>query len=118
MFNQTNKNMKKCSKCGTKMIADRSQVLTSYPPQYLYRCPSCGNVEYGLCSEDNPFEEDDSDKTVDVSTNWNLIRNLAAMFAMNGLITADVDNVYTENEISEMAISQADSLVKKLKENV
>ena len=42
---------KKCSYCGTKMVADTSEVYTSNPPQYKYRCPKCGNVEYGLCSD-------------------------------------------------------------------
>ncbi len=49
--------MKKCSNCGAKMIADRSQVFTSYPPQYLFKCPSCGNTGYGFCSEDDTYED-------------------------------------------------------------
>jgi DNA-directed RNA polymerase subunit RPC12/RpoP len=42
---------KKCSKCGTTMEADTSAVYTSDPPMFLYKCPNCGNQEYGLCSE-------------------------------------------------------------------
>ena len=39
--------MKKCSKCGTKMIPDLTKALTSDPLQYEYKCPKCGNIEYG-----------------------------------------------------------------------
>lgn len=42
---------KKCSKCGSIMEADTSAVYTSNPPQYMYKCPNCGNSEFGLCSE-------------------------------------------------------------------
>lgn len=49
--------MKKCSECGTKMIADRDRIYLTYPPRYLFKCPNCGNTEYGLCSDDD-IEED------------------------------------------------------------
>ena len=120
--------MKKCSKCGAKMIADRSRVFTSYPPQYLFKCPSCGNTEYGLCSENDTDEEWDSltnipgeiinenKETIDDNcTNWNSIRNWAAMFAMNGLITSDTEMTFNEKQIASMAVAQADELIKQLK---
>jgi len=42
---------KKCSLCGSIMEADTSFVYTSDPPQYMYKCPNCGNSEFGFCSE-------------------------------------------------------------------
>ena len=107
--------MKKCSNCGAKMVADTSQVFTSYPPQYLYRCPKCGNSEYGLCSEDNSFEETETNETVKDTTNWDAIRNWAAMLAMNGLIVCDKEMEWDEKQIASMAVAQADELINELK---
>ena len=107
--------MKKCSKCGAKMVADTSQVFTSYPPKYLFKCPSCGNTEYGFCSENEPFEETETNETVKDTTNWDAIRNWAAMFAMNGLIACDKELDWDEKQIASMAVSQADELIKELK---
>ena len=106
--------MKKCSKCGAKMIADRNQVFISYPPQYLFKCPSCGNTEYGLCSEDDIDEETETNKTVKDTTNWDAIRNLAAMFAMNSLIISDTEMTFNEKQIASMAVSQANELIREL----
>ena len=105
--------MKKCSKCGAKMIADRSQVFTSYPPQYMYRCPECGNIEYGLCSEDDNDEKTETNETVKDTTNWDAIRNWAAMFAMNGLIA--YGNYGTDKEIAKMSVAYANALITELK---
>lgn len=107
--------MKKCSKCGAKMIADRNQVFISYPPQYLFKCPSCGNTEYGLCSEDDIDEETETNETVKDTTNWDAIRNLAAMFAMNSLIISDTEMTFNEKQIASMAVSQANALITELK---
>ena len=101
--------MKKCSKCGTKMIADRSQVFTSYPPQYLFKCPSCGNTEYGLCSEDN-FDEQEED--LEKCTDWNIFRNWAAMLAMNGLIAS---GYRMEDVVAKRSVEYADALITELK---
>lgn len=106
--------MKKCSKCGAKMIADRNQVFISYPPQYLFKCPSCGNTEYGLCSEDDIDEETETNETVKDTTNWDAIRNLAAMFAMNSLIISDTEMTFNEKQIASMAVSQANELIREL----
>ena len=107
--------MKKCSKCGAKMIADRNQVFISYPPQYLFKCPSCGNTEYGLCSEDDIDEENEDKETInDNCTNWNSIRNWAAMFAMNSLIISDTEMTFNEKQIASMAVSQANELIREL----
>ena len=106
--------MKKCSKCGAKMIADRNQVFISYPPQYLFKCPSCGNTEYGLCSEDDNDEETETKETVKDTTNWDTIRNLAAMFAMNSLIISDTEMTFNEKQIASMAVSQANELIREL----
>lgn len=106
--------MKKCSKCGAKMIADRNQVFISYPPQYLFKCPSCGNTEYGLCSEDDIDEETETNETVKYTTNWDAIRNLAAMFAMNSLIISDTEMTFNEKQIASMAVSQANELIREL----
>ena len=106
--------MKKCSKCGAKMIADRNQVFISYPPQYLFKCPSCGNTEYGLCSEDDIDEETETNETVKDTTNWDAIRNLAAMFAMNSLIISDTEMTFSEKQIASMAVSQANELIREL----
>lgn len=106
--------MKKCSKCGAKMIADRNQVFISYPPQYLFKCPSCGNTEYGLCSEDDIDEETETNETVKDTTNWDAIRNLAAMFAMNSLIISDTEMTFNEEQIASMAVSQANELIREL----
>ena len=105
--------MRKCSKCGTKMIADTSHVLTSYPPQYMFRCPNCGNVEYGLCTEAEE-EEAKEVKKVEDTTNWDSIRNWAAMFAMSGII-ANGKFLMTERNVSEIAVSYADKLIEELK---
>lgn len=106
--------MKKCSKCGAKMIADRNQVFISYPPQYLFKCPSCGNTEYGLCSEDDIDEETETNETVKDTTNWDAIRNLAAMFAMNSLIISDTEMTFNEKQIASMAVLQANELIREL----
>ena len=106
--------MKKCSKCGAKMIADRNQVFISYPPQYLFKCPSCGNTEYGLCSEDDIDEETETNESVKDTTNWDAIRNLAAMFAMNSLIISDTEMTFNETQIASRAVSQANELIREL----
>jgi predicted nucleic-acid-binding Zn-ribbon protein len=106
--------MKKCSKCGAKMIADRSQVFTSYPPQYMYRCPKCDNTEYGLCSEDYTDEGNEDKETIDDNCiNWYTIRNLAAMFAMNGLIASG--NYRMEDVVAKMSVAYANALITELK---
>lgn len=107
--------MKKCSKCGAKMIVDISQLFTSYPPQYMYRCTKCGNIEYEFCSEDDSFEEIETNESVKGITNWDAIRNWAAMLAMNGLIVCDKEMVWDKKQIASMAIAQADELIKELK---
>ena len=40
-----------CKKCGNKAIVDTSVVLTTYPPQYSYSCPSCNDKGYIFCHE-------------------------------------------------------------------
>ena len=95
------------------MIADRSQVFTSYPPQYMYRCPKCGNIEYGLCSEDDSDEKTETNETVKDTTNWDAIRNWSAMFAMNGLIA--YGNYGTGKEIAKMSVAYANALITELK---
>ena len=40
-----------CEKCGKEADVDTSIVLTSYPPQYNYHCPYCGNRGYVFCSD-------------------------------------------------------------------
>ena len=107
--------MKKCSKCGAKMLPDTSQVFTSIPPKYMYICPECGNSEYGFCSEDDPFEETETNKSVKDITNWDAIRNWAAMLAMNGLIACDKEMEWDEKQIASMAVAQADELINELK---
>jgi ribosomal protein S27AE len=106
--------MKKCSNCGAKMVADTSQVFTSYPPQYKYRCPKCGNTEYGLCSENESFEETETNESVKDFTNWDNMRNLAAMHAMNALIIYG-GGLFNKEEIASMAVTQADELINQLK---
>lgn len=108
--------MKKCDKCGTKMIADRNQVFTSNPLRYLFKCPKCGNSEFRLCGEDDTVEENEDKGTIDENcTNWDAIRNLAAMFAMNGLIASDTEITFNEKQIASMAVAQANELIKELK---
>lgn len=34
--------MIKCSHCGSYDIVDTQRVLTTYPPQYVYKCNECG----------------------------------------------------------------------------
>ena len=38
----------KCPNCRAEMDIDRSQVYTSIPPQYLYKCPNCGHQKIGV----------------------------------------------------------------------
>lgn len=54
--------MRKCSKCGTKMILDLTTVLTSNPPQYEYKCPKCGNIQYGFCHDEQDEEVEEKIK--------------------------------------------------------
>ena len=42
----------KCPKCGTHMEMDRSQVYTSLPPQYKFKCPNCGHMNFGTADRD------------------------------------------------------------------
>ncbi len=39
------KSYRKCPKCGEYMLLDTSVVLTSYPPQYPYKCEHCGHYD-------------------------------------------------------------------------
>lgn len=42
----------KCKRCGCeKAEVDTSVVLTSFPPQYSYKCPECGEFGYIFCDE-------------------------------------------------------------------
>lgn len=38
-----------CENCGNKAVVDTSVVLTTYPPQYSYSCPTCGHKGYLVC---------------------------------------------------------------------
>ena len=40
----------RCPVCGGNMVVDDSVVLTSNPPQYLWRCPKCGHEESHFCN--------------------------------------------------------------------
>ena len=42
------------------MIADRNRIYFTFPARYLFKCPNCGNVEYGLCSDDDGEENEDN----------------------------------------------------------
>ncbi len=35
-----------CPKCGSELVEDTMIRLPSNPPKRLFRCESCGNVEY------------------------------------------------------------------------
>ena len=35
-----------CEKCGGEMQRNNAKVLTTYPPQYEYRCKVCGYIAY------------------------------------------------------------------------
>lgn len=108
--------MKKCSKCGTVMKPDLTCILTSIPPQYKYTCPKCGNVENGWCSDYSPFADTaqlEADKITEDTTNWDAIRNWAAMFAMNGLIA--YGNYGSDKEIAKMSVAYANALITELK---
>ena len=48
------------------------------------------------------------------TTNWDSIRNWAAMFAMSGII-ANGKFLMTERNVSEIAVSYADKLIEELK---
>lgn len=52
----------KCPKCGTHMEMDRSQVYTSLPPQYKFKCPNCGNMEFGTADKD--YDDSITDNTI------------------------------------------------------
>lgn len=36
----------RCPKCRGGMCRNETMTLTSCPPMYLYKCNTCGNVEY------------------------------------------------------------------------
>ena len=96
------------------MIADRSQAFLSNPPQYLFKCPKCGNSEFGLCSEDDTDEENEDKGTIDDNCgNWDVIRNWAAMFAMNGMIASG--NYRMEEVVAKRSVEYADALITELK---
>lgn len=40
-----------CPKCGGLATVDNSVVLTSFPQQFEYRCPSCDDHGYIRCEE-------------------------------------------------------------------
>lgn len=104
--------MKKCNKCGTRMIVDRSQAFTSNPAQYLFKCPKCGNLEFGLYNDDI---DEENGTMVEDYTIWYVIRNWAAMFAMNGLIASGNYN-YNEREfVAKRSLEYANALITELK---
>lgn len=35
-----------CPKCGNQLCKDISQVLTTYPPKFMYKCFACNWVGY------------------------------------------------------------------------
>ena len=53
-------------------------------------------------------------QAVEDTTNWDSIRNWAAMFAMSGII-ANGKFLMTERNVSEIAVSYADKLIEELK---
>lgn len=58
----------RCPKCGAHMEMDRSQVYTSIPPQYKFRCPNCGNQEFGTADRDYDDSIDESEHANDKGT--------------------------------------------------
>ena len=54
---------KKCPNCGSDMIVDNNIVLTSYPPQYKYVCPKCGEVANDWVIYNGNFNADDMTTT-------------------------------------------------------
>ena len=47
-----------CPRCKERMVRDDSKVYTSMPPQYGYKCPKCGEVEFDTVIYDNPKIEE------------------------------------------------------------
>lgn len=107
--------MKKCRKCGAKMFADTSRTYFTNPPQYLFRCLNCTNVEFGNCLEDDTVEEMEDNETINENcTNWHTMRNWTAMFAMNGLIAS---GIYKKEDVTKMSVEYANALIRELKKS-
>lgn len=47
-----------CPHCKERMIRDDSKVYTSMPPQYGYKCPKCGEMEFDTVMYDSPKTEE------------------------------------------------------------
>lgn len=47
-----------CPYCKERMVRDESKVYTSIPPQYEYKCPKCGTMEFDTVMYDNPEMEE------------------------------------------------------------
>ena len=45
-----------CSKCAHQLMKNETLVLTSYPAQYQYFCPHCGNVETSILNLPSSLE--------------------------------------------------------------
>ena len=54
----------KCEKCGEKMMIDRSQVFTSIPPQYRFKCPNCGHLSFGTADMDCESNDNQTINTI------------------------------------------------------
>lgn len=53
------KELIKCTNCGEDSEIDTTMILTSYPPQYKWRCPHCGAIGYTGMGYKNDFPTDD-----------------------------------------------------------
>lgn len=47
-----------CPRCKEHMVRDDSKVYTSIPPQYGYKCPKCGAMEFDTVMYDSPEMEE------------------------------------------------------------
>ena len=103
----------KCPKCGSRMLRDSSNILTSMPPKYEYRCPKCGAIEYGAIDAD--YEEE---VVIPYNSNidWEEWRLKYAGMAMQGLMATDLYAM--PEELAENAVMYADALIAELKKQV
>ena len=46
----------KCKKCGSEMKLQEGVVYLSYPAQYGYKCPNCGNIQYSFIRENKKIK--------------------------------------------------------------
>lgn len=113
----------KCPKCGAEMQLDRTVVYTSYPAQFKWTCPNCGESEYQECSQaikeslETKPKKTVAEALIKPFDPWQNFRCNAAKDFLAASIqhSGFCGNPKDDNHISR-AIQYADELIKQLEE--